>query len=51
MVYLSYGPQGILTRDELFAKFIFLVRLLKDEFIYTWNIDEVSEQIDLGGNV
>ncbi|KAI8096845.1 male sterility protein-domain-containing protein [Halteromyces radiatus] len=45
VVYLSYGPKSVLTRDELFAKFTFLVRLLKDEFIYTWNIVETFDQL------
>ncbi|ORZ23507.1 male sterility protein-domain-containing protein [Absidia repens] len=45
VVYLSYGPKSVLPRDELFAKFNFLVRLLKDEFIYTWTIDETFDQL------
>ncbi|ORZ25509.1 male sterility protein-domain-containing protein [Absidia repens] len=45
VVYLSYGSTATFSRDELFAKFIFLVRLLKDEFIYTWAIDETFDQL------
>ncbi|CAO3597775.1 unnamed protein product [Absidia cylindrospora] len=47
VVYLSYGSTATFSRDELFAKFIFLVRLLKDEFIYTWAIDETFDQLVL----
>ncbi|KAI8073259.1 male sterility protein-domain-containing protein [Gongronella butleri] len=45
VVYLSYGPSTVLPRDELYAKFTFLVQLFKDEFIYTWDIDQTFESL------
>ncbi|KAI8333643.1 male sterility protein-domain-containing protein [Chlamydoabsidia padenii] len=45
VLYLSFGSNSILTRDDLFSRFIFLVRLLKNEFIYTWKVDETFDHL------
>ncbi|CAO3629118.1 unnamed protein product [Cunninghamella blakesleeana] len=45
VVYLSYGPQVLISKNELYSKFMFLVKLLKDEFIYTWNPEKTFERL------
>ncbi|KAF7727364.1 cyclin-dependent kinase inhibitor far1 [Apophysomyces ossiformis] len=44
IVYLSGGSKTV-SRQELYDRFTFLVRLFKDEFIYPWEKDEKFEQL------
>ncbi|KAG0168873.1 cyclin-dependent kinase inhibitor far1 [Apophysomyces sp. BC1034] len=44
IVYLSGGAKTV-SREELYDRFTFLVRLFKDEFIYPWDKDAKFEQL------